>query len=279
MNSISTSFDGNGGKHGIAVVTGASTGIGAVYADRLARRGYELLLIARDRQRLDELAERLRHDTGVTVEIIAADLTQPADLARVESRLRADGRISVLVNNAGMAVAGTFASADIERVESMILLNVLAVTRLAAAVVPGMTSRGHGTIVNIASVLALAPELFSGTYSGTKAYVLNLSQSMQRELDGSGVHVQVVLPGATRTEIWNRSGTDIANLPPEIVMDVGEMVDAALLGLDHGETVTIPALEPIDQWEALTAARLALGPQLSRNHAATRYRQSAEQPA
>lgn len=271
--------NGSPGELGTAAITGASTGIGAVYADRLAKRGYDLLLVARDRERLDALADRLRRDTGVMVEVIPADLTARADLARIESRLRADERVAVLINNAGMAVAGTFATADIDRVEAMILLNVLAPTRLAAAVVPGMTARGHGTIVNIASVLALAPERASGTYSGTKAYMLNLSQSLQRELAGTGVHVQAVLPGATRTEIWDRSGTGIANLPAEILMDVEEMVDAALLGLDRGETVTIPALEAIEEWEALTAARLALGPKLSRNRAAARYRLPAEEQA
>ena len=265
---------------GIAVVTGASTGIGAVYADRVAKRGYDLLLVARDQERLGQLAERLRRDTGVTVDIVPADLTSDADLAVVESRLRGDERITMLVNHAGMAVAGTFVDADIDRVETMLLLNVVAPTRLAAAALPGMIARGRGIVVNIASVLALAPERFSGTYSGTKAYILNLSQSLQQQLAGSGVHVQAVLPGATRTEIWQRSGTDLASLPAEMVMEVDEMVDAALLGLDRGETVTIPALEAIDEWEALNAARLALGPKLSRNHAATRYRRAVEpQPA
>lgn len=265
-------FHGGPNERATAVVTGASSGIGAVYADRLATRGYDLLLIARDRERLGELADRLQRQSGVTAEVMPADLADKGDLARVESRLRQDQRVGMLVNNAGMMVAGTLANAAIERVETMILLNVIAPTRLAAAVVPGMTERGRGVIVNIASVLALAPERLSGTYSGTKAYLLNLTQSLQGELAGTGVRVQAVLPGATRTEIWGRSGTDIASLRPEILMDVEEMVDAALAGLDRGETVTIPALEEIEEWDALNAARLALGPKLSRNRAAARYR-------
>jgi short-subunit dehydrogenase len=268
----------NDNPNGIAVVTGASTGIGAVYADRLAKRGYDLLLIARDRERLDHLAHRLQRDAGIAVEVAQADLTKHADLARIESRLRADERVTMLVNNAGMAVAGTLVEADIDRVESMLLLNVVAPTRLAAAVLPGMIARRRGIIVNIASVLALAPEQFSGTYSGTKAYMLNLSQSLQGQLAGTGVHVQAVLPGATRTEIWQRAGADLAGLPAEMVMEADEMVEASLLGLDRGETVTIPALEPIEEWEALNAARLALGPKLSRDHAATRYRHATAEP-
>lgn len=264
---------------GTAVITGASTGIGAIYADRLAQRGYDLLLIARDRDRLDQLANRLRRDAGVVAEILPADLTDHADLAAVESRLRSDARVTMLVNNAGMVVAGAFADADIDRVEMMLLLNVVAPTRLAAAVVLGMAARGRGIIVNIASVVALAPEQFLGTYSGTKAYMLNLSQSLQRQLAGTGVHVQAVLPGATRTEAWERAGIDLASLPAEMVMDAGEMVDAALLGLDRGEAVTIPPLEAIEEWEALNAARLALGPKLSRNRAATGYRVAEHQPA
>ena len=264
--------------NGIAVVTGASTGIGAIYADRLAKRGYDLLLVARDRERLGALADRLQRDAGIAADVAPADLTDHADLAAVEARLRSDQHITMLVNNAGSAVAGAFVDADIDRVETMIRLNVVAPTRLASAVLPGMIARRRGVIVNIASVLALAPERFSGTYSGTKAYMLNFSQSLQHELAGTGVHVQAVLPGATRTEIWSRSGADLASLPAEMVMDADELVDAALLALDRGETVTIPALEPVEEWDALNAARLALGPKLSRNHAATRYRHAIAEP-
>ncbi len=153
-----------------------------------------------------------------------ADLTAPQDLLHVEQRLRTDPAITTLVNNAGMAVSGTMLGADPDRLETMIKLNVIAVTRLAAAAAAGFTPRGHGTIINIASVLALAPELFNGPYSGTKAYVLNLSQSMQAELSKHGLRIQAVLPGATRTEIWERAGTDITALPASILMGVDEMV-------------------------------------------------------
>lgn len=256
---------------GTAVVTGASSGIGAVYADRLARRGYDLVLVARDAARLTALAERLARETGVHTEVLQADLTNPADRARVEQRLQSDASITLLLNNAGMAVSGTFLESDIDAVERMIALNVVAPTRLAAAVAKGFAARKAGTLINIASVLALVPEMFSGTYSGTKAYVLNLSKSLQAELGRHGVRVQAVLPGATRTEIWDRAGTPIAHLPQEMLMDVDTMVDAALAGLDQGEEVTIPSLEAVHEWTALEDARRALGPFLSLRDPARRY--------
>jgi short-subunit dehydrogenase len=252
--------------------TGASTGIGATYADRLARRGYDLILVARDRQRLEDLARRLRSETGASVEVLKADLTQRDDLARVEARLRSDAEIALLLNNAGVTVGGPLVGADLDRLESMILLNVVAPTRLAGAVAPGFVARGRGVIINIASIVALAPELLNGSYSGTKAYVLNLTQALQGEVGKCGVRVQAVLPGATRTEFWERAGVEISSLPDSMLMGVDEMVDAALAGLDLGEVVTIPSLPDARDWESFTAARLALGPNLSRDRAADRYK-------
>jgi short-subunit dehydrogenase len=257
---------------GTVLVTGASTGIGAVYAARLARRGHDLVLVARDRGRLETLASRLRAETGRSAEVLVADLARDADLHGLEARLREDPRLAMLVNNAGMAVAAPLLAANPDRLEAMVRLNVVAAMRLAVAAAAGFAARGSGTIVNIASVLALAPERFNGAYSGTKAFVMNLSQALGAELEGRGVRVQAVLPGATRTELWERAGTDLAALPPEMVMEAGEMVDAALAGLDLGESVTIPSLPDAADWEAFQAARLALGPSLSRSHAAVRYR-------
>lgn len=258
---------------GTALITGASSGIGAVYADRLARRGHDVILTARDRERLDALAIRLNADTGRSVEVIAADLSDTADLARVEAVLRRDSRITVLINNAGIAMSGDLASADPDRLERMIRLNVLAPSRLALAAIPGFVARGRGTLINISSVLALAPERFNGSYSGTKAYLLNLTLRLQQEVAAKGVRVQVVLPGATRTAIWEKAGVDIASLPPGIVMDVDDMVDAALSGLDRGETVTIPSLPDMAQWEAYEAARHTMIPNLSLSSPAARYGQ------
>ncbi|MGE7473097.1 SDR family NAD(P)-dependent oxidoreductase [Bosea sp. NPDC003192] len=256
---------------GTALITGASTGIGAVYADRLARRGYDLVLVARDAARLEALAERLRRETGRKVEWLKADLTAKADLAAVELRLREDKSLTVLVNNAGMSVAGTLLDGEIDHFQTMIELNVVAPTRLAAAAARNFVTRKQGAIINIASVLALAPELYNGSYSGTKAYLLNLSISLQKDLAPAGVYVQAVLPGATRTEIWQRAGVDVDGFPPEMIMEVDAMVDAALAGFDQGELVTIPSLPDTADFERYTAARLTLGPNLSRNAPAERY--------
>ncbi|MCW5625747.1 MAG: SDR family oxidoreductase [Burkholderiales bacterium] len=257
---------------GTALITGASAGIGAIYADRFAKRGFDLILVARDEARLRTLAAKLQQESGVRVDVLRADLALPADLARVEARLSADEHVSVLVNNAGIVVNGAMVGADADAVERMIRLNVIAVTRLAGAVLPRFAARNAGTLINVASVVPLIPESFGGTYSATKAYVLNYSQSLQHELRDTAVRVQAVLPGATRTEIWERSGIDVSNFPAEMLMDAGEMVDAALAGLDQGELVTIPSLPQVKDWAAFEAARLALAPNLSRDHAASRYK-------
>ena len=262
-------------SNGTALITGASSGIGAVYAQRLAQRGYDLILVARDEARLNELSGRLRMAHGVATSVLPADLTTEAGLAVVERRLENDPSISLLVNNAGMAALGRLAEMRPEAIGTLIQLNVLAAARLAAAAARVFGQRGTGTIVNVASVLALVSEQFNPVYNATKAFVLNLTQSMQHELRPLGVHVQAVLPGATRTEIWSRAGGDVSALPPEMVMDTDEMVDAALVGLDRREAVTIPSLPDAADFEAFNQARLALGPKLSRDHAAVRYQVEA----
>ncbi|HVJ41622.1 MAG TPA: SDR family oxidoreductase [Dongiaceae bacterium] len=256
---------------GTALITGASTGIGAVYADRLAKRGHDLVLVARDKQRLENLATRLRAETGRKVEVLVADLTNAANLRAVEERVRHDDAITTLVNNAGIAVAGTLDAVDPDRLETMIDINVTALTRLSVAITPRLIARHGGTVINIASILALVPEMFSATYNATKAYVLSFTQSMQAELGKHGIRVQAVLPGATRTEIWERAGADINALPPEMVMQVDEMVDASLAGFDAGELVTLPALPDAGQWDSFLKARQAMVPNLSRSHAAPRF--------
>ena len=258
-------------RSGTALVTGASAGIGAVYADRLARRGCDLILVARDGARLAVVAQRVKVATGRQVEILQADLCNRDDLMRVEERLSTDAAIRVLVNNAGMATAGPLVDNEADRLQAMIELNVTAPLRLTRAAARSFVDRGSGTIINIASVLALAPERFNGTYGGTKAFLLNLSQSLDRELKDKGVRVQAVLPGATRTGIWGKAGVDVSSFPAEVLMEVEEMVDAALSGLDQGETVTIPSLPDAADWRRFEEARLALGPNLSRQRAARRY--------
>jgi short-subunit dehydrogenase len=257
---------------GTAVVTGASTGIGAIYADRLARRGYDLILVARNRARLDEIAGLISDRSQRAVEVVAADLTNRRDLARVEEALKRDASITMLVNNAGIGAPAPTWKADVDLMERLIAINVTALTRLTYAIAPGFVARGGGTIINIASVVAVAPELpFNSVYNASKAFVLSLSQSLHYELADLGVTVQAVLPGATATDFWD--GTDVprASVPAHIMMAADQMVDAALAGLDLGERVTIPSLPDSDDWAAFEGARAMLLPNLSRVSPAERY--------
>ncbi|WP_423205441.1 SDR family oxidoreductase [Pseudomonas kribbensis] len=256
---------------GTALITGASSGIGAIYAERLARRGHDLILVARNRDRLNVLANRLNEETGRHVEVLAADLSDRADLARVEDRLRSDTNISLLVNNAGVGATHPLLESDVDKLDDLLTLNVNVLMRLTYAAVPGFVARG-GTLINIASIVAIAPEVLNGVYGGSKAFVLAFSQSLRHELADKNVRVQVVLPGATATEFWSVAGTPLEHLPEAIVMRADDMVDAALSGLDQGEFVTIPALPEIADWNAYEAARQKLMPDLSRSESAARYR-------
>ncbi|MDG3444049.1 SDR family NAD(P)-dependent oxidoreductase [Nitrospirillum amazonense] len=260
---------------GTAVVTGASSGIGAIYADRLARRGYDLILVARNAARLESHAQRLAAETGRKVEVLAADLTKPADLRAVEARLREDRSITALVNNAGVGATAPLLEGNVDAMEAMIQLNVTALTRLTYAAVPGLVARGGGLVINIASVVGIVPELMNGTYGGTKAFVVAFTQSLHHELAGKGLRVQAVLPGATRTEFWDVAGVPADNLPQEWVMSAEEMVDASLVGLDQGELITIPALPDPADWQAYEDARQKLRPNLSHSSAAARLKPAA----
>jgi short-subunit dehydrogenase len=256
---------------GTALVTGASGGIGAIYADRLARRGYDLVLVARNGKRLEEVAQRIRAATHRSVEIIVADLGNKADLARVEANLRADSRITMLVNNAGAGAVMPLLNSDVDKMEELIGINVVALTRLTYAAVPGFVARGNGAIINIASIVAVAPDMLNGVYGASKAFVLALSQSLKHELADKGVRVQVVLPGAIATDFWSLAGNPVENLPSQIVMSGDDLVDAALAGFDQGEFATVPSLPESDDWNAFDSARLALRPNLSRVKPAQRY--------
>ena len=252
------------------LVTGASSGIGAIYADRFAKRGHDLVLVARDHSRLETRAARLRAETGVAVDVLVADLTRPADLAAVEARLKSDARIGILVNNAGATAQGGFLDQSAEDVSNLISLNVTALTRLARAIAPRLAQAGNGAIINLGSIMGLAPEFGMSVYAGAKAFVLLFSQGLQLELGPKGVYVQAVLPSATRTEYWQRSGRDVNALPA--AMDADELVDAALVGFDRREPVTIPPLPDAGQWTAFEGARQAMLPNFLQAHAAARYR-------
>jgi len=257
---------------GTALITGASSGIGAIYADRLAHRGYDLILVARNRVRLDDLARRLADETGRAIEVVAADLGNRDDVRRVETILESDASITMLVNNAGVGATAPLLASDVDKMDEMITLNVSALTRLTYAVAPGFAARSTGTIINIASIVGVAPEVLNGVYGGTKAFVLAFTLSLQKELAEKNIRIQAVLPGATATDFWGIAGTPIEHVPSEIVMRAEDMVDAALAGLDQGEVITIPALPDAADWAAYEAARQKLMPNLSRKTPAARYR-------
>ena len=265
---MNTSTSSTKGK---ALVTGASTGIGAVYADRLARQGYDLILVARSADKLAQVASRISAETGRNVETITADLADATSSKVVEARLRDDSSITMLVNNAGLGAASKLLQSDIDDMEKLISINVVALTRLTYAAVPAMVKRGAGTIINISSIAAISPEVLNGVYAGTKAYVVALTQSLQHELGGSGLRFQAVLPGATATPFWDTAGVPIAHLPSEIVMSAEDMVDASLRGLELGELLTIPAVPDAADVSRLEDARRNLFPNLSRTTPASRY--------
>ncbi|MDR7270785.1 short-subunit dehydrogenase [Pelomonas saccharophila] len=256
---------------GTALITGASSGIGAVYADRLARRGHDLVLVARDGARLHALASRLMAETGRQVDVMTADLGNAAQRARVEQRLRDDARLTLLVNNAGIGSPAKLLEADVEQMTHLIELNVTALTRLTYAAVPGLVARGGGAVINISSIVSITPELLNGVYGGSKAFVTAFSQSLHHELAARGLRVQAVLPGATATEFWARSGLAVEHLPKEWVMSAEALVDAALVGFDRGELITVPPLQEEAPLLAYEAARQAMAGKLSSNTPAARY--------
>ena len=256
---------------GTALITGASTGIGAVYADRLAKRGYDLIVVARNEARLEELATRLRKETGRSVKPLRADLNNKTDLAKVEQTLREDPSITMLVNNAGIGAVTPLLDSDVDKMDEMIALNVTSLTRLTYAAAPAFVARGSGTIINIASIVGISPETLNGVYGASKAYVLALSHSLQHELAGKGLRIQAVLPAGTATDFWDKTGLPYADLPDGTVMSADDMVDAALVGLDKGELVTPPSLPDGDEWTRFEAARRTMSEHFFHSTPAPRY--------
>ena len=257
---------------GIAVITGASNGFGALYADRLARRGYDLILVARSQNKLDEVARRIANATGRSVQPIAADLNNKADRKRIETLLANDPGITMLVNNAGVGGLVSLLESNVDDMETMIELNVTALTRLTYAVIPAFVARGGGTIINISSAVAIWPEILNGVYGGTKAFVLALSLSLHKELADRNIRIQAVLPGAAATNFYDAAGGSVEQLPSKMVMQGDDLVDAALAGFDQGELITIPSLPEVADWDAYEAARQKLIPNLSLSTPPARYR-------
>lgn len=252
---------------GTALITGASSGIGEIYADRLARRGYDLVLVGRNADKLEELAGSLAATHGIKVERIVADLGQAGGLACVERRLDTDAAITLLVNSAGLIGGGPLSAGKLDDLTSMLNINVVALTRLAAVAAKAFAARGKGAIVNLASAMAFIDTPAAAAYAASKAYVLNLSLSLDLDVKPQGVQVQAVLPGYTRTPMISGG----VGLPAEAVMDADAMVDAALAGFDAGELVTIPSLESVAAYDDWAAKRVAIRPHLSLSRPASRY--------
>jgi uncharacterized protein len=262
----------NSHSKGTALITGASTGIGAVYADRLAKRGCNLILVARDEARLKALGARLTKETGRLVTPLRADLSVKADLANVERVLREDQAITMLVNNAGVGAVKPLLDSDVDQMDDLIALNITALTRLTYAAAPAFVARGAGTFINIASIVGISPETLNGVYGASKAYVIALSHSLQHELADKGIRIQAVLPGGTATDFWDKTGLPYQNLPESTVMSAEDLVDAALVGFDQGERVTLPSLQDGDEWTRFEAARRAMSEHLFHSAPAPRYR-------
>ena len=246
----------------VALVTGASSGIGEASAKKLLAAGY---IVYGTSRRGGKAGEGL-------FPMLELDVTDDASVeAAVNELMRREGRIDLLVNNAGFGAVAPLLQSDIKDMVSMIDINVTALTRLTYAALPAFVKQGSGTLINIASIVAVGPEILNGVYGATKAYVLALTQSLQHELAAQGIRVQAVLPGATATDFWDVAGLPHQHLPSEIVMSTADMVDAALAGLDAGEVITIPPLQDGTEWDAYEATRKALSQRFGHTKPGQRY--------
>ncbi len=240
---------------GTAIVTGASSGIGKLYAERLAGRGHDVVLVARREDRLREIAADLETRFNVRAEALIADLSQPAGVVLVKDRLARDPAVSMIVNNAGFSALKPLTDTPDDLIVRMIGLNVTALTILSRVALVAFRARGSGTLVNIGSGAGFAPYPGIPVYGATKAYVYQFTQSLQSEVEGTDVRVQLVLPGAVVSEGWDvAGGAMLEALPASIVMTTEDCVDAALSGLDQGERVTAPSLHDADLLSRYEAA-------------------------
>jgi short-subunit dehydrogenase len=255
----------------VAAITGASSGIGAVYARRFAARGYDLMLIARRADRLTQLAAELEQAHGIAVRVLPADLTDPTDLGKVVEALKSEERLHVLVNNAGNGPVRSTADLTDEQAADTLALNVTALMTLTRAALPGFTARKAGAIINIGSVLAFHGLPMSSLYSATKAFVLTYSRAIHQEVAESGVHVQAVLPAGTTTDFYETAGVPISAFDPTVFMTAEQLVDAALVGLDRGETVTLPSVHDESLWLTFDDARAKLFAGTQNGSPAPRY--------
>ena len=246
-----------------ALVTGASSGIGAAYAERLAREGYNVVLVARRHERLQEIAQRLRRAANAAqIEVLAADLTDADGLAQVEARVAGDESLALLVNNAGFGGYCPFVEIEPQVVDDLINIHVRAVARLTRAALPGMVRRGAGGVINVASLIALSgsmppnPMPYRAVYAAGKAFIVTFTQALAGELRGTGVGVQVCLPGLVSTEFHALVGRDLSKMPP--MMSAADVVAASLTAFARGEVMCIPCLEDATLLDRLTEVQRAL---------------------
>ncbi len=261
-----------------AVVTGASSGIGKAFAERLAREGYDLTIVARRRERLDALAQSLRAAARLSVDVLVADLAQAADLRALEKRLSDDSRLEMLVNSAGFADHMSFVQLNPEQAEEVIKVQVLAATRLTRAGLPGMLARHKGDIINVSSRLAFSgpvniPRMApTATYAGTKAFINTFTQILGREVAGTGVRVQALCPAVVLTEFHLRQGIDPKRFPPDIVSSPEDVVQASLRGLQLGEVICMPGMEDPSLYQNLEEAQQRFFEESGAGGIASRYK-------
>jgi short-subunit dehydrogenase len=272
-------IDGEALGRGIAVVTGASSGLGKVYANRLAKRGYDLLLVARRKDRLHILAQDLHKQYGIQANILVADLGLATDLNRVANAIAGDERVTVLVNNAGTASFVPSVAMSLPDLDTQLNVNARAVSHLSLAVLPEFLRKNAGTIINIGSVLSFYALPVGSSYSATKAHVMLFTIGLQQELAETKVRVQLVLPANTATAFWDEAGIDSDAIDQTTVMSAEDCVDAALAGLDQGEAVTLPSVEDSKLWVEFDATRNKMLAASQNSQPASRYGISAKEQA
>jgi uncharacterized protein len=224
-----------------ALVTGASAGIGQAFSERLARDGYDLVVIGRRADRLAQLADRLQDGPGVTVETLVADLSRPADVQALAERIAREPALDLLVNNAGATWIQPFIESDPDDLEALLRLHTVTVMRLTRAALPAMLARGQGAIINVSSAAIFFPE--PDYYCATKTFAEAFTRALHEEVRETGVRLQALCPGFTRTEIFDRLGYPADDVPASAWMAADAVVQASLTALQLGELVCLPSVE------------------------------------